>query len=129
MSDGTFTLTPRTFIKTAHQARLPQAPPTMSKVVTVNTPAWMRMNRDEAGRYYVPVKTANFNLSGRFVPIQRAMGSGRRVTLRRATLRRMHQSYLAVQHDSPQPEPAGRYELPARLPAARAGRPRLPPEC
>jgi hypothetical protein len=127
-SNGTFTLTPKTFIKTIYQARLPQAPPAASKVVTVNARAWMRMNRDESGRYYVPVQTANFNLSGRFVLIQRSMGSGRWVTLRRATLRRMHRSSTSQFRTTPfsLSLPGGRSHLRAYLPRAQAAPAYLP---
>jgi len=93
-SDGTFEIKSKVYIKTAFQARLPQASSTTSNVVTVNTRPTLGISPNFSGvdhslfRVGAQVGTLSFSLSGKFALVQRAIGAGRWVTLRRVTLRR-----------------------------------------
>lgn len=93
-SDGTFEIKSAVYIKTAYQARLPEASSTTSNVVTVNTRPALGISPNYSGVDHslflvgAQVGTMSFSLSGKFALVQRAIGSGRWVTLRRVTLRR-----------------------------------------
>lgn len=89
-NDGSFMLSPGMCGKTAYQIRVPTQTGDVvrSNVVTVNSRAYMRISRtDDGSKRLFQVQATGINLGGRFVLIQRATGSGRWVTLRRATLR------------------------------------------
>ncbi len=124
-------------IKTAFQLRVPATPETSnivtSNVVTLNSSPTVTITGSaergtgstKRGRFAVVVATAGykeFDLSGKFVLVQRATSLGRWVTLRRVTLRRPPgaQSFGVVSASFSLSLPQGLSKMRAHLPATQA---------
>lgn len=122
-SDGRFSISLGTVVKTAYQVRVPPTPGATrvvsSNVVTVNVRVTVYFERARSGEPFYPggfrVYAGGYRLIGKFVLIQRSRSSrGPWVTLRRVTLRSSDPHFFSLSL------PRGRSYLRVRLPARQA---------
>jgi hypothetical protein len=122
-SDGRFSISPGTVVKTAYQVRVPATPGATgvvsSNVVTVNVRVTVDFERARPGGFRLYVFPTGYRLNGKFVLIQRSRSSrGPWVTLRRVTLRVFRGDFIPTSFSLRLPR--GTSYLRARLPARQA---------